>query len=869
MQMRFGSLCVLLFCLVPLIALSAEVDRAGEDSWMPVPVERGETLNRFFTAYMPETVQVDIDPGQSPEGDYMGQVTYTLNGDRVLLTNRLTDNLTVFDPSTMDVLENIHVGRYPGGLAVSDSYAVLTLGFSDSVVVIDLDGYSIASRFATGEQPWVVRTSRGGSRAYVSCDIDDVCEVIDLDSMTHVMTIPDFPIALASFSFNSENGRNSFVFTDFELTPDGQHIIVGGYRDSVFFYNTTTGAVDYVIPDIPSCTSIELSGNDSIAVALSNTNPVAVHQIDLATHTKTAEVTVTGYSISISLDLGVNYDGSKAFISVSNNSSAIVRFATSDFVILTETLSPFWIGTSPDHSLAISGQYHFSIVDFASEAFLGEHAGNAQHTGAISPVGSLAVGFDAARHEGLYFYDYTNTSTPQYMGTTNAGLDPEGDAPRRVAMTPDGSKSVVTNVLSDNATVIDLSSNTVEAIVPIGDRVQNLSITSDSRYAVICGFNSNSVKVLDLYTDSVVADVPTNTRAGVISLTPDDEYAYVGNIQANTISVVKLDSSASAEVAELPCGVIGVVWAAYGVSSDVEVSPTGEYTLVATSFDDVVQVIDNASNAIVASPAVGDFPIQIAFDTTGEYAIATNYFSSTYSVIYVEGESSAVVAEPSAGTDTRPLRLATNPVTNEIGIGLYSANRVLNVDPQTGNVNSTDYYTGYGGLIQLEFGESGDPIVLTGSDGTTPGHLHRFGQAIPLPAVPSYFDYCPVAQKACVVMPGPDYVTVIEWLGPAIKEVVTIPLEPSFVMREPRPNPFCSETMIRFLLHDDCDVVVSVHDRSGREVVRLLDSGLERGEHTISWNGRDSSGREVRSGVYFVDIKTGERSESRKVVVLR
>jgi len=869
MNKMLGPTLVFLFCLLPVAALTASVDHMGEDAWTSLLVTPGQTLDQFIDASLPETVETDIDPGETPEGDYMGQVTYTRNGDRALLTNRLTDNVTVFDATTMAVLQNIDVGDYPGGLAVSDGYAVLTLGFSDSIVVVDLDDYSITSGFSTGEQPWVVRTSPDGSRAYVSCDIDDVCEVIDLDSMSHVMTISDFPIALATFSFNSENGRNSFVFTDFELTPDGQHLIVGGYRDSVFFYNTTTGVVDYVIPDIPRCTSIEVSGNDSIAVALSNTNPVVVHQIDLATYTKTGEVTVTGHSISISLDIGVNHDGSKAFISVSNNSSAIVRFSTSDFAIITETLSPFWIGTSPDHTLAISGQYHFSLVDFATETWLGEHAGNAQHTGAICPVGSLAVGFDAARHEGLYFYDYTNASAPLYLGTTNAGFDPEGDAPRRAAITPDGSKAVVTNVLSDNATVIDLNTYSVEAIVPVGDRVQNLAITSDSRYAIICGFSSNSVTVLDLSTDSVVADVAAGTRAGVVSLTPDDEYAYVGNIQANTVSVVKLDSSGSAEVAELPCGVIGVVWAAYGVSSDVEVSPTGGYTLIATSFDDVVQIIDNVSNTIVASPAVGDFPIQIAFDTTGDYAIATNYFSSTYSVIRVDGESSAVVAQPSAGADTRPLRLATNPVTNEIGIGLYSGKRVLNVDPQTGNLNSTDYYTAYGSLIQVEYGEYGDPIVLTASDGTTPGHLHRFGQAIPLPAVPSYFDYCPAVQKACVVMPGPDHVTVIHWIGPGVEEVVIIPLAPQCMLASPMPNPFARSTEIRFSVRDGAHIKVAVYDSGGRLIASLLDSHVERGNHTLEWYGSDSRGEDVPSGVYFIQAVAGEYSSSRKVTLLR
>jgi hypothetical protein len=46
---------------------------------------------------------------------------------------------------------------------------------------------------------WVVRISDDGNYAYVGCDIDDVCEVIDLTSLTHSMTIVNFPVWLSSF----------------------------------------------------------------------------------------------------------------------------------------------------------------------------------------------------------------------------------------------------------------------------------------------------------------------------------------------------------------------------------------------------------------------------------------------------------------------------------------------------------------------------------------------------------------------------------------------------------------------------------------------------------------------------------------------
>lgn len=846
-------------------------DRCGEPSIKIIEVKPGQTVNDFTFDWERSYTRTDIDPGPAPEGDYMGWITFTNDGERILLTNRVTDNVTVFDWSSMAVLANVDVGDYPGGIAVSDSYAVVACAFSDEVFIINLNDYSIDTIFTlpAGQQPWVIRMSPDGNKAYVACDISNTCEVFDLLTMSHDLTINNFPISLVSWAAISENGRNAFTFSDFEVTPDGNYLIVGDRIDTVFFFNTATGAIDDMLTGIPNCPVVELAGDGLRAVVLSTTNPAIVHQIDLASHTVTNSVTLTGYYISMAYDVAVNYDGSKAFVAIGGNQSAIVRFATSDFTIITSTYTPFWIGTSPDHSIAISGQYRFSIVDFATETVLGQYFGNTQYRGAVSPVASRALGFDFGRHEGVYFYDYTVPSSPNYRGTTNAGLDPEVDAPRRVAITPDGSKAVVTSVLSDNAVIVDLNTYTVDTIVPIGDRVQNVAITSDGQWAVICGFNTNSVKILDLNSNTTVADVPTNTRAGVVSISPDNHYAYIGNISANTVSVVELAGAASQEIAEVACGVIGVVWAAYGVSSDVEASPSGDYVLIAASFDDQVKVLDTLTNTIVASLTVGDFPIQITFNNTGEYATVTNYFSDNFTIIRVDGASSSVVGTFFSGDG--PLRLAYNPVTDKMGIGNYTSKTLVVVDPITGAYDTTYNYGAYGSLCQVRFDESGDPMVLTLHDGSTPGHIHRDTLAVALPAVPSYFDYCPAAQKAVVTMPGPDWVSVIEWGGPGVKEVVTIPLTGATMLYPPSPNPFRIKTDINFSVGQRAECVeLNIYDATGRLIKQFNQSANHQSPiDRVSWDGTDSKGVSVNSGIYFVILQSKSFCSAEKIMYLK
>ena len=714
----------------------------------------------------------NIDPGEPPEGDFLGGMAFTRDGNRVFLCNRMTNNVTVFDWATMETLANIPVGTYPHGIAISSDYAVVACAFSDYVFLIDLSTLTVTDSIATGEQPWVVRISPDQHYAYVSCDIANTCEVIDLQTQTHVMTISDFPIFLSTWSWNSANGRNDVTFSEFELTRDGEHIVVSGLDSTVKFINTTTGLVDFAVPGILAGATIGLSGDTTKAAALVYTNPLKVYQLDLLTHTVIDSVVLTGYTLGYPC-IAMNGDGSKAYTGVSNNRSALIRFDTHDFITFTQTYTAFWIGTSPDHRYAISGQYNFSVVDFVTEAVVGQAIGYSQSRGTVAPFDMRAVGEDPHRHEGIYFFDLATPNSPTYRGTTMSGELMEGDAPRRAAITPDQTKIVVTNELSDNVSIINVSTLETEAIILCGDGPWEVEVTPNAQWAVVAGFNSNQAHIVDLSTNTVAANIPTSSRPGTVAVSPNGDYAYVGTIAGNTIAVIQLDGENSVQVADIPCGEIGVVWASYGVLSDVEVSPTGQWVLVAASFDDQVKVIDTQTNTVVASLTVGDFPLQIAFGATDDYATVTNYFSNSYSVMHIDGAASSVVG--TFGCGSGPLRLAYNPVEDEMGIGVYTDKIVRHINPYTGELIESVSYVAYGNITGIGYGSAGEEIVMTIGNGQTPSQLHRGADHIALPSSPTYFGFDASGTLAAATIPGPDWVTVVDWREPPLPaEDVTV-----------------------------------------------------------------------------------------------
>jgi YVTN family beta-propeller protein len=820
-----------------------------------IVLKPGKTLADFMPAALDYT-QTDVDPGIAPEGDFMGFSAFTRDGNRVLLTNRMTDNVTVYDWATQSVITNIPVGDYPGGIACTDSFAVITLGFVDSVLVMRLSDYSIAARLPSGTQPWVVRISPDQQEAYVACDISNTCEVYDLQNLTHAGTIPNFPIFLSTYSWNSENARNAFTFSDFKPTPDGTHLILP-YADSIFFYDVATGACDDTILSPELCRFVEFSGDSTKFVTCLETNPATAWQIDVATHEVTDTVVITGHTL-MTYETAVNMDGSKAYFGVSNNQSVLVKFETGDFVTYSSTYTAFWVGVSPDHTRAVSAQSNFSIIDFDTEAMLGQHSGNPQSVGAVSPVGNRAIGYDPHRNEGAYFYDYTTPGPGMFLANTPAGLDPEGDAPHRIAVTPNGAKAVCSNVLSDNVSIVNMATGTVDTIIPVGDRPQEVAITRDSRWAVVTGGNSPVVAILDLSNNTTAATLNVGGGPFTVSLSPDDSFAWVGNISANTVSKVQLDGAASQVIDNIPVGEIGMIWGAYGMPSATRASPDGRYVLVAVSFTDEVQVIDAQTSSIVATVSTGDFPLDFAFNSTGQYATVSNALGNSISVIHVQGESSATVG--TYGHGQYPCRLAYDPVVNRIGVVNMSSRNVVYLDPETGDLLNTVSYSSYGNPVQIQFDENGKSLV--GIFGTNdPGFIIRDTQVIATTAVPCYFDYSAAGHRAAVASPGPDWVTILDWTSSGVARKAVSPGQPGFRVIAPsvvRSGP----VRVSYDLPVAGIAGVAVYDLRGARVATLFAGQASAGRHEANWE----TGR-ATDGVYFIRLEQNGRTTARRILL--
>ncbi len=83
------------------------------------------------------------------------------------------------------------------------------------------------------------------------------------------------------------------------------------------------------------------------------------------------------------------------------------------------------------------------------------------------------------------------------------------------------------------------------------------------------------------------------------------------------------------------------------------------------------------------------------------------------------------------------------------------------------------------------------------------------------------------------------------------------------------PNPMTAQTTLSLHLPERAEVDLEVYDVSGRLVRRLIDGTVEAGAHEVHWDGRDASGADVASGIYFCRLADDEHQVTAKITVLR
>ena len=82
------------------------------------------------------------------------------------------------------------------------------------------------------------------------------------------------------------------------------------------------------------------------------------------------------------------------------------------------------------------------------------------------------------------------------------------------------------------------------------------------------------------------------------------------------------------------------------------------------------------------------------------------------------------------------------------------------------------------------------------------------------------------------------------------------------------PNPFNPSTAISFITPGAMDINVNIYNILGQRIASINGGMLKSGTHNIIWNGKDSMGRSLSSGIYFYEVEAGNKFHKIKKMTL-
>ncbi len=275
------------------------------------------------------------------------------------------------------------------------------------------------------------------------------------------------------------------------------------------------------------------------------------------------------------------------------------------------------------------------------------------------------------------------TITAEFIPT---GIDPEGDTPSGVAMTPDGAKIVVAHRDTRNLVVLDAATRVFEREIALSGSPNGVAISPDGTRAVTPNVFEDTASIIDLTTGSEIAVVAVGDQPGVVRIAPDGTIAAIGNTVSGSISVI--DIATAVELRRIAgvgfVGSIGISFEAGVITfSPSEFEFAGNSTLVHPDYYGNRILIVNTSTGAVTPLTSSNTPRGVAVTPDGTKAVVT-HTGAVQILSVVDPAVPAIVNTIAVGADLGgPVTI--DPTGTKAVVAVLNACRVVNLT--TGGVS--------------------------------------------------------------------------------------------------------------------------------------------------------------------------------------
>ena len=708
-------------------------------------------------------------PVSSPYG-----ISVSPDGSKVYVTNNSSNTVSVINTSTNTVVATIGVGTNPYGVWTSPVGSnVYVANYGGTVSVINATTNTVVATIATGSTPFYIAVSPDGSRVYVSNSGSHTISVINTTTNAVIATIPiggssgsanglivspdgsrlyaDFDNGGLGGSLSVINTTTNTIVTTLTLgydpsgvsvSPDGSlvYVTVRG-SNFVSVINTATNAVittvnvgsgplsvgnfitggtgctpvtfTITVNPTPTITTGAVTGTISACAGTVSASP-NIQQFTSFGSNLTSNITATAPTgFEVSLTAGSGYGGSVTLtqsggtvssipiyvrsiasasagnifgnvvlsstgatsqnvpvngvvhalptVNAVSNQSLLNGAATTaiNFIGTTNTFN--WINDTPGIGLAASGTGNIA-------SFTAINTGSTPVVASITAT-PIAVGFAYITNLVSNNVSVINTSTNAVVSTIPVGNEPYG-----ASVSPDGSRVYVTNILTNNVSVINTATNTVIATVLVGSNPWGLAVSADGSKVYVANQASNNVSVINTTTNTVVSTIGVGTGPQGVTVSPDGSRVYVANSGSGNVAVISTATNTVITTIGVASSPVGIV-----------VSPDNSRVYVANIGSNNVSVINTLTNAVIATIGAGAGAAGVAISPDGSRVYVSNISTTTVSVINTA--SNAVTATVTVGNS--PRGISVSPDGSHVYVANYSDNTVSVINTATNLVSAT------------------------------------------------------------------------------------------------------------------------------------------------------------------------------------
>ena len=354
---------------------------------------------------------------------------------------------------------------------------------------------------------------------------------------------------------------------------------------------------------------------------------------------------------------------------------------------------------------------------------------------------------------------------------------------------------------------------------------------------------SDSVTVIDGATNSATT-VATGDEPWVVCVNPNTNKIYVANLSSDNVTVIDGATNSTTTVAA-------------NNPYDIYVNPNTNKIYVANYSSANVTVIDGATNS-TTTVTTGDEPWVVSVNPNTNKIYVVNLGSDDVTVIDEVEEYSS------------PLTSSSDPLADnetEDRIPSFTGTADNSRTPTNCNIMKVLYQfettQGEWQEAKITSGEGTSAVSWEGAD--PPDSLTIGFHSLYVVAIDSTSGTINMTENFTGSI-TPYYFLVKGEISGIETDEGTEELVLSIA------NPFINSTNISFILpagKDAEEISLKIFDLSGRIVKTLVKTSYIPGLYTVSWDGKDNTGKNVAGGIYFCQLSAGNSKTTNKLIFIK